>query len=153
MKGEQMEPTEFNYDKSGWHPGEWEQEPDRDQWVHAGFACLAIRNRLGAWCGYVGVPNGHPAYEKDYDNVEPYPEVHGGLTYASPCSAHICHVPEPGMPDDVWWLGFDTAHLGDLVPGMEALVPTSGDFPHSYKNLAYVKAETERLADQLAAMA
>src|SRR5215510_304522 len=29
---------------------------------------------------------------------------------------HICHTPSPGEPDNVWWLGFDCCHLGDLYP-------------------------------------
>lgn len=31
-------------------------------------------------------------------------------------AAHICHKVEPGETDDVWWLGFDCAHLGDFSP-------------------------------------
>lgn len=54
--------------------------------------------------GYVGVPNGHPWFGKDYDAINA--EVHGGLTYASDC------VPTQ-KPDGRWWVGFDTAHCGD----------------------------------------
>jgi hypothetical protein len=51
------------------------------------------------------------------------------------------------MPEDVWWLGFDTAHYGDLVPAMVRY----SDIPRDevYRDLAYITAETRRLAEQL----
>ena len=144
-------------DKSAWGPGEWQNEPDRLEFVHAGFACLANRrgSELGHWCGYVGVPNGHPAYGKDYNDV--HVAVHGGLNYAHKCAGEICHVPAPGMPDDVWWLGFDCAHAGDLAPGIRATLrrldcPEDMRFREEYRPLAYVRAEIESLAEQLAAI-
>ena len=146
-----MNSEPITYDKSRWGVGEWNNEPDRDQWVHAGFACLIVRNGSGSWCGYVGVPSDHPDYGKDYDEVDA--EVHGGLTYASACAGNICHVPAAGMPDDVWWLGFDTAHGGDVVPFVAGFAATHLAFPDlggTYKNLSYIKAETNRLAEQLA---
>jgi hypothetical protein len=149
-------------DKSTWGPGAWQDEPDRVDFVHAGFACMALRrDTMGNWCGYVGVPREHPAYGKDYNDVDV--EVHGGLTYANHCQAPICHVPEPGMPDDVFWLGFDCAHAGDLSPAMEARmraynIPTLqgrefGAFREVYRDLPYVRAEIESLAEQLRAIA
>lgn len=154
-------------DRSGWPAGEWDNEPDKVQWNHAGFACLAVRNRMGAWCGYVGVPNGHPDYEKHYDNVDVH--VHGGLTYSNKCQPEgpICHIPEPGFPDDVWWLGFDLLHGGDDSPGMMK-IRTDLDperkiekkfedefgplnrWRDVYRNLKYVTKETNHLAKQLA---
>ena len=144
-------------DKSAWGAGPWQDEPDRVEFVHAGFACLANRrgDELGHWCGYVGVPREHPAYGKSYNDVDV--EVHGGLTYAAKCEGEICHVPAPGMPDDVWWLGFDCAHAGDLGPGLRATlrsldVPENPFFRDVYRDLPYVRREIEQLAEQLAAM-
>lgn len=58
----------------------------------------------------------------------------------------ICHIVPPGEPDKVWWLGFDTAHLGDYSPGMSR----HRAYEHeTYKDLAYVKAEVARLAKQV----
>jgi hypothetical protein len=122
-------------DKSEWGDGPWQNEPDKIQWRDeaTGLPCLVNRGPSGAWCGYVGVPPSHPAYEVDYDDVYElaggYPDgydrisVHGGLTYSRHCAhgpeeSSICHVPEPGEPDNVWWLGFDCAHSGDLAPRM-----------------------------------
>ena len=131
-------------DRSGWSSGPWDAEPDKVQWVDAtaGLDCLIVRNRIGALCGYVGVGHGHPWHGAEYGyghSVGPkeadcesycghFPaalvDVHGGLTYSDRCQPSdnpaegICHVPEPGRPEDVWWFGFDCAHAGDLVPGM-----------------------------------
>jgi hypothetical protein len=101
-------------------PGPWCSEYDKKQWIDpkTGLPCLVVRNDMGALCGYVGVPRGHPWYEKGYDSIDPYPSVHGGLTYASRCYGKICHEVEPGEPDDVWWLGFDCAHAGDVTPAI-----------------------------------
>ena len=92
-------------DKATWGPGPWQDEPDKEQWADeaTGYPCLIVRNRLGALCGYVGVPEGHPWHGKDYDDIEPCPDVHGGLTYADSCQEGpegetICHVAAPGGP-------------------------------------------------------
>jgi hypothetical protein len=44
---------------------------------------------------------------------------------------------------DVWWLGFDCAHAGDLIPSI-------ADIGGTYKDEAYVRAELEDLARQAA---
>lgn len=152
-------------DRSKWGSGPWDAEPDRVDFEHAGFACLLLRHpRMGHWCGYVGVPSNHAAYGKGYNDVEV--DVHGGLTYANQCSGRICHVPSPGMPDDVWWLGFDCAHAGDFSPSSNQF---HGAYPwpieqydheastanpdwriDKYRTVDWVRGETERLADQLA---
>src|SRR6266436_107280 len=53
-------------DRTGWTEGPWDQEPDRLEWKDAttGLTCLAVRNRFGAWCGYVGVPPTHAWHGK-----------------------------------------------------------------------------------------
>lgn len=137
----------YKVDRSGWPTGEWDDEPDRVDFHHAGLACLLLRNRLGAWCGYVGVPSTHPAYAKPYDAVDV--DVHGGLTYGSRCDGHhICHVPQPGEPDDLWWLGFDCMHHMDVIPSM----PETRGWESDYRSVRYVRRQTEDLAEQLAAM-
>lgn len=159
-------------DKSAWGEGPWTAEPDRAEWEHAGFPCLAVRGPdfSGHWCGYVAVPPGHPLHGKRYDDESVNVDVHGGLTYAQACAGDICHVPKPGAPDDVWWFGFDCAHAGDLSPAMRAKYLHHG-YPFNsepydhvkamaatdwsvdvYRTLDYVQAEANRLADQLAAV-
>lgn len=143
-------------DKSDWPRGPWDTEPDKRQWLDevTGLPCLIVRagRDLGHLCGYVGVPRGHPYYEADYDSLPV--EAHGGLTFASKCShgaedREICHKVEPGEPDDVWWLGFDCAHLGDISPGMDRF-RRRGYAEGTYKDFAFVTREVTQLAKQLA---
>jgi hypothetical protein len=149
-------------DKSTWGPGPWQNEPDKEQWQDqaTGYACLIKRSGLsGALCGYVGVPEGHPWHGKHYEDVDA--DAHGSLTYASSCQEGpegetICHVPAPGEPEPLWWLGFDCAHAWDLGPAMEARERERGWPPihmpdTTYKTVGYVKAECARLAGQAAA--
>lgn len=142
--------------KSEWGEGPWQAEPDRYEFSHQGFPCLAVRSDFtGAWCGYVAVPPGHPAYERRYEQVDV--TAHGGLTYSDHCQGHICHEPEPGQSDKVWWLGFDCAHCDDVQPALRASLRILSGIPNplpwgTYRTLEYVKKEIYELADQLAAM-
>lgn len=153
-----------------WPAGPWDTEPDRLEWRLPDLPehpLLIVRGPNGSLCGYAGVAPGHPAHGKGYDDVEV--DVHGGLTYAAGCSGHICHVPAPGEPDDIWWLGFDCTHAGDYSPGLQATIarasgqqmaPPYVDPPleapwhiDRYRDIDYVKFEVESLARQLAALA
>ena len=147
-------------DKTSWGPGPWQDEPDKEQYADeaTGLPCLVKRGPFGALCGYVGVSEGHPWFGKGYDDVPA--EAHGGLTFADFCqegdeAKTICHVPGPGEPDRVWWLGFDCGHAWDISPAMDAREAGRGWAPihmpdSSYKTVAYVKAECARLAAQAA---
>lgn len=153
--------TEYTIDKSTWRDGPWQHEPDRLEWRHLGFPCLIVRAPgTGALCGYVGVDASHPWYGREYRRVEDHINVHGGLAYSDKCEGHICHLPDEGETDDVWWLGFDCSHSGDVMPGLDrpdvaairALVGLGNSFLEdgTYKDLSYVKTEVESLAEQLA---
>ena len=95
--------------------------------------------------------------------------VHGGLTYSGRCKGVICHP----SPEPTFWFGFDCLHAWDLAPGNLTLSkemsakhpkdglwdehltysPTTGtDGDKDYKNVQYVKAEVESLAQQLVAI-
>lgn len=162
--------TNPEINRLGWPSGEWDNEPDKLQWLdeETGMPCLIVRNRLGALCGYVGVTKDHRFYGTDYDSVKlsdndesydeaHYPPAHGGLTYANVCqegpeARTICHVVEEGEDDDVWWLGFDCLHAWDTSPGMMALDLRSSIYSppeNSYKNLAYVQNACAELAKWL----
>lgn len=146
-------------DREGWGPGQWSFEPDVVEWRHAGLPCLIVRNRMGALCGYAGVPPGHPLHGKSDDEVytlAPGVGAHGGLTFSSECTGHICHVAQPGEPEHVWWLGFDCAHCGDMVPGLNRFRSEHSAISGShedYRDLTYVRGEVEDLAEQLAEVA
>lgn len=164
-------------DRSKWVAGPWDDEPeDKVEFRHAGFACLIVRGPAGAWCGYVGVPPGHPAHGVGYALVRvvgeegeiDLPSVHGGLTYSNGCQGeggHICHVPAPGEADNVWWLGFDCNHSGDVSPREESMHlrypekrdlfepqigrPTGWGSFYEYRTVGYARHQTEKLAEQL----
>jgi hypothetical protein len=155
---------DYEINRAKWGPGPWQDEPSRAEWRHAGLPCIAHRGGGGAWCGYVGVPPGHPAHGKEYDDVEV--DVHGGLTYAQACAGCVCHVARPGESDALHWFGFDCCHAHDAAPaGFDAetrkSVAALGSITGSetalgtgyhYWTLAEVQSETNRLAEQLAAM-
>lgn len=163
--GKRMDAREYRtVDKSSWERGPWDGEPDKMQWQDEAtkLPCLIVRGPSGALCGYVGVPNGHRFYGLSYS--EPDVQVHCGLTFASKChdggeAEAICHAPAPGESDDVWWLGFDCAHGGDVTPASDSRLPKHlrdhswNGRPNEYRDVAFVRAEVASLATQLAAAA
>ena len=156
--------SERGLNKEAWGRGPWDDEPDRIEWRYDGFPCLMVRNHMGVWCGYVALPPGHRYHGAPYDRIDA--SAHGGLTFANKCGGEICHTPEPGESDDVWWVGFDCCHAGDLWPasapgsGMDAMMDAAlPDRPSgramllwgedTYRDQHYVRAEVESLARQL----
>lgn len=73
-----------------------------------------IVNYCGSLNGYVGVEPGHPLWGVEYDSSEVFSgstmvdiwniNVHGGITWAGPFNY---------INEKIWWIGFDTGHLGD----------------------------------------
>ncbi|GAI24829.1 unnamed protein product [marine sediment metagenome] len=131
---------------------EWMDEPDREDFEHAGLKCLILRHHeFGHLCGYVAVPKGHPCHGKDYDHT-PYDdlipvEVHGGLTFSREGDGDT-------WSKGYWWFGFDCAHAWDLIPYMTSLMSDlkalmSTLMSSTYKNFRYVRRETEDLAEQV----
>lgn len=144
-----MKTIEYDHrqeERQSWGEGPWRDEVDKKQWVddESGLPCLIVRGPSGVWCGYVGVPEGHPLFKVEYDDIgggwgdlieaaftggirpkDVEVDVHGGLTFSGLCAPDdkehgICHVVEPGENDRVWWLGFDCGHMNDVAPGTEA---------------------------------
>jgi len=171
-----MQRREWNYreDKVDWGDGPWVKEPDKIQWEYKGMPCLIVRGPMGALCGYVGVGKQHPLYEQDGGDLS----AHGGITFTSHCQQDdrehgVCHIPDPGEEDNLWWFGFDCAHYGDFIPKMDfdlkelrKLHPElqkSYDevkafakkhrieplMSETYRDIAYVTKEVQRLANQL----
>lgn len=144
-------------------PGPWMTEPDKVVWKTAsGLPGMIVRSPSGNLCGYVAVAKDHPMHGNNALYSDGSQEalgdlnVHGGITYGAACGGHICHVPEPGEPDDVWWLGFDCAHSGDwrwndAAPYLKGCREPHPNGYSQYRDLAYVTAEVESLAAQLAA--
>lgn len=168
-------------DKSDWGDGAWQTEPDKVSWTDqtTGLPCLIVRNHSGALCGYVGVNPGHPWHGRGYADalcghdgcydhrLDSRVDVHGGLTFSDGCghgadeATGICHIPEPGQPDDVWWFGFDCAHAWDLTPGSNARIrdwhiekygsDTDLGKGDTYRDVGYVTDQIKSLAAQLSA--
>lgn len=137
---------------------EWDNEPNRLEWESNGLKCLMRRGGGGAWCGYVGVTGIHPAYGIGYSGDESPVgckvqdiAVHGGLTFAEQGDGDG----EDGWPAGYWWFGFDCAHSHDLIPRWTDMARLFEDIGggRTYRNVAYVQRETERLAAQLAHIA
>lgn len=149
MSNDNLTHTHF-VDKSRWaERGPWDDEPDRIEWrdESTGLPCLIVRGPSGALCGYVGVSSAHPYHGKNYNDVDDI-EVHGGLTYSKSCNGRICHIPQPGEEESVWWFGFDCAHSFDVCPGF-----ASGFFREgSYRTVKYVRGHVTALARQLKAV-
>lgn len=151
--------TEHKIDRTDWDPGPWDGEPDKLNWkTEAGLPGMIVRARSGALCGYVAVTKEHPAYGREYGNIEGDISVHGGLTYSNACAGHICHVPAPGEPDDVWWFGFDCNHAWDYAPTNAVYRKRFANgadlwarrYDEEYRDIDYVRREVESLARQLA---
>lgn len=148
-----LEYTTIDREKLGWAPGPWDGEPDKVQWQdeETGLPCLAVRHpSSGHWCGYVGVAETHPLYQVDCSMGEHCFDVHGGITFGDMCSPGedeskgVCHLPDEGEPDHVWWHGFDCHHSGDSSPGYD--LHWDGT---CYRPLSYIKSECKSLAQQL----
>lgn len=120
----------------------WKNEPDEERGESHGFPTAIIRhNELGHLCGYVGVPSNHPKAFLSYEDL--HADVHGGLTYGRdrlPCE----------QPDGYSWYGFDCAHVGDYIPNLAFRSPLLAG-SETYRDIAYVRAEIEKLAAFFAA--
>ena len=106
-----------------------------------GFPCMIVQHPvLGHLCGYIAVPQGHKFFKMPYTKVDRLPErpsVHGGLTYSgkNPMTQQY--------DKDLWWLGFDCAHIG-YVPVDKDIVVNEYEW-----TVDEVKEELKSLADQL----
>lgn len=93
------------------------------QFLYKGFRCEIKKcPTMGHLCGYV--------YAKVSPELHDVIKIHGGVTY-----------------NDGKKLGFDCAHLSDLVPSMHSL---GLDFPgDTYKNEQFVQNQLLKLISQL----
>lgn len=120
-------------------------EPNNYKWVdsHSGYLCYIVRHGIfGSLCGYVRIPKNHSLYRKDrYKIRELALNVHGGITYSG-----IGIRRYGGGNVRGFFIGFDCAHYKDLV-----LSHIQGNICTDvvYRDLAYVKSETTKLAKQL----
>lgn len=139
------------YTEAGlWPAGEWDNEPDFEFWQDGEFWCGFVRNYSGALCGYIGFD---PKIRIDTDEMD----VHGGITFSSeehpgPDNTDVKHIPH-----NLHWIGFDCAHGGDFVPSFNRIYDdpqinnlfASKSFKGIYRNIAFVKAEIQKMKEQL----
>jgi len=142
-------------------PGPWDDEPDHEVWREAtsNLLCAIVRHDdFGSLCGYVRIPKVCPLHGQARDVVGELVRVHGGITFADEANT--------GALPRGWWVGFDTGHGFDEQPGMiafkEQFRRERPDLHHDddqppafrdkYRTWAYVRAEVESLAQQLAAL-
>lgn len=112
--------------------GVWVAEPNFLSWNRLELTCMVIRNgEMLHLCGYVGVDPKHILYGKTELDVS----VHGGLTFTG-----IIKELDPEM----WWFGFDCAHFSDAIPAFK------DNEQQSYKDMVFVKSETDNLCEQIA---
>lgn len=154
--------TDFKLKYFGY--GEWIEEPDEVKFEFKGFKCHVIRIVKrepfakeeayfgGHLCAYVLIPVEHPYHHKIYNDMQI--DCHYGLTYGEVSDGH--------------WIGFDCAHMGDIVPSMKKLRDTNPEmkkwdeeFPLSeemknsplfcktYKNVNYCIEECKSIVEQL----
>lgn len=77
--------------------------------------------KIGNWTyqtgwgnGYVIIPENHPFHGVDYDTINNFVNVHGGLTYSQSVTSSVVQTFELDEDDlGKWMIGFDTAHSGD----------------------------------------
>lgn len=115
---------------------EWDNEPDKVEFIHCGLRCTILRAPMLNLNGYVELPESSSAWGKDFCWDETF-EVYGGVTYHG-------RLDQIGQEGDTYMVvGFDTAHAWDLSPRY----PKEGDV---YRNLEYVINQTKSLAEQVA---
>lgn len=151
-----MERTEQHlWDKSKFIKGLWTTEPDRVTFEAHGLPVILRRHEShGHWCGYVGVPEGHPCYGIESEYSDPIPhDVHGGCTYSRKCDENpetgVCHLKKAGEPER-WWLGFDFNHLGDESP--YSITEYGYCRSGSYRSIVYVEQQARNYAKVLSDM-
>lgn len=143
-----IETMDGDIKRAGWPSGPWDDEPDRVEFKSHGFDCIVLRQVAGHLCGYVGVPAGHPWHGVDFGAGDaPEVSVHGGVTYSEHCAGKVCHVPAPGEPEHLFWVGFDCAHSGDARP-RDLMLDGERDWFGCYKSIGYVRGECMSLANQ-----
>lgn len=151
-----IETTRENRSATRWVDGPWTDEPDRIEWItEAGLPGIILRQSAraeyapGHLCGYVGVEPAHPWHGKDCETapMEAHEACHWGITFGRECEGEVCHVPEPGQPEHLWWLGFDAAHCEDMSPRDATVYGQRLTDRSVYRTVGYMRREVERLAE------
>lgn len=143
-------------DKTTWRNGEWTDELDEIKWsIFIGgyeYKCAIIRGCFGQLCGYVIINEDHGALKYNPVNFN----VHGGITWNG---RSVEKDSEDEDTSGEIWLGFDCAHMDDLIPydplhelmaAKKAAEGVTFEYPShkTYKNITFVTKEIEELVKQ-----
>lgn len=118
----------------------------RKDWNSHGFKCRVLDSPFEGYNGYVAVTKDHPIHGLSYNDFDV--DVHGGITFADFGNDE----PDKKSGEVLWpnpelyWIGFDTAHLGDWVS-------YSPEREGKKWTIEMVAHETEQVAKQLRQMA
>ena len=127
---------------------EWENEPNRIEYVESGIKALILRNpELGILCGYIALPLKHILAGKNYNNMPLI--VHGGLTFGDKGDGNE-------RDKGYFWYGFDCGHYKDFIPKIVETLELIEDCDPKhwyndsiYRNVEYVKGEIKYIVGQL----
>ncbi len=96
----------YSIPKEEWGEGPWQNESDEYEFEYRDIKCRVLRNKLGAWCGYIEIVKP----DEWGDDYEEFPiEVHGGLTFYDEKS-------DTKPDDNKVVIGFDCCHYFDQFP-------------------------------------
>lgn len=145
--------------------GPWLDEPDEFVWTTAsGLKAAVLRHYdSGHLCGYAEIHEGHPFFGKtsvprvpktiaedtaltlvnEHITLESLIDVHGGVTFIDALLFRGMAFP--------WCVGFDCGHYLDQIPRYQTLGISVSERA-VYREFGYVRAECERLAQQLVAL-
>jgi hypothetical protein len=120
----------------------------KKQWItDEGYIAVILFVSDSHHNGYIGIPDSHPMAQDNCESCGADLErrhslaVHGGITYES----HSRTGDYPIKAINVYWLGFDCAHSGDLTKFCNFPSPEA-----TFKDVDYVVNQLENLSKQLA---
>ena len=121
---------------------------------YKGYKLVVIFTDLGHRCGYIGIKKGNSLYGKDVMREEiSVPHIHGGITFSEFTDTYPLR-----KKTVLYWIGFDTAHLGDCADFVSAeryniKLPYNRKEPFfkndTPKSIKFCKLELIRFVDEL----
>jgi hypothetical protein len=113
------------------------------EWItKAGYKAQVVAQPMGHRCGYVTVPEDHPCFGKDYNDIDI--EVHGGLTFA--------HDGEFGFDCAHFYDAKDESLMDDVHKRIQAMYP-SFLYEGTVRTLEFCINECENMAKQFKELA
>ncbi len=159
-------------------PGPWDDEPSEVNFEASGLKCVLRRGPMGAWCGYVGIPNFHPLFGHDYnEECEALNDLCNRVMKGPVGKRGVVPLFCAGLrdgkaiarPDLVFDVHGSITYASDRPGGassksdlwwfgfdcshagdLSPKLPTFGD--EQYRTVQYARSETESLAGQLASV-